>query len=168
MTDDVASAVSWEEKNHLFWGKYGKWWSEACLEMSVCIPQGEMLQHHFFTLWKLIQITLKDWSICFYWKCQDIWVVKTSKLLYSLLSFCCCCCCLLFAATVWATIIWHGAQLLLWKWCFVLLKSSPHVKRLQPKAFHSSLSSSMKGCSEHMLLLPYGSAQLWAPVLMPL
>lgn len=100
MIDDVASAVSWEKKkNLLFWGKYGKWWSEACLEMSVCIPQGEMLQHHFSTLWKLIQITLKDWSICFYWKCQDILVVKTSKLLYSLISFFCCCC-LLFAVTV--------------------------------------------------------------------
>lgn len=85
------------KKNHLFWGKSGMWWSEACLKISVFLHSTRRdASMSVFLLWQLIHITVENWSICFNLKCQNILAVNASKLIYSFLSFFCCCC-LLFA-----------------------------------------------------------------------
>lgn len=101
MIDDVVSAVSWEKKNHLFWGKSSMGWSEACLKISICLystgRDASTSVFHFLTVnshqsGALINLLLLKMPKHF--SCEHI------KIAYSLLSFFS----LLFALTSWATI----------------------------------------------------------------
>lgn len=114
------------------------WWSEACLEMSVCLystgRDASMSVFHSMTVnphygGGLINLLLLKMPKHFSCECIKI------ALQFAL--FFCCCCCLLFALLPQSEdLTWHWDQLLLWNWWFAVLESSLHVK--QPKDFHSS------------------------------
>lgn len=96
------------KKNHLFWGKSSMWWSEACLEMSVCLystgRDASMSVFHSMTVnphygGGLINLLLLKMPKHF--SCERIKIA-------SQFAFFCCCCCLLFALLPQSeNLIWH-------------------------------------------------------------
>lgn len=152
--------MSWEKKNHLFWGKSSMWWREACLEMSVCLystgRDASMSVFHSMTVnphysGGLINLLLLKMPKHF--SCERLKIaLQFAFFLLLLLLFVICTVAIIRRSHMTLKPVIIVKLVICCAWVITACQT------VAPKGFSQQLKSSMEGCSEHMLLLPYGRA----------